>query len=225
MYRNTLKTAQLRASLEELSRAGSPVDLSVAEQPIESRKVIIEQVGGIYESFLQELENGRTACVIDIAVTNLTSRAIDVADVQLSTHWGDCLWQWLQPTEINFRDRNRPCSFLEYRFPGKCGLQLLYDGVINQVLLGRRRLPGTRSVEGWLLGIGGRMPAELRPGQWLDLSLTIVGADYVEYSAMIQVPAYRLKACSKTLKPAVSLREHAEKHQPRDQQPGDEYQQ
>ena len=55
---NNVSNARLKASLEELARFGCPVDLSVALTGVENEKVQIEQVGGIHESHIFELEDG-----------------------------------------------------------------------------------------------------------------------------------------------------------------------
>ena len=83
LMNKTALNARLKASLEELARLGSPVDLSVAVTEVENEKVEIEQVGGVFESHLFELQDGRVACIADIAVTNQTSRTIDLIDVEL----------------------------------------------------------------------------------------------------------------------------------------------
>src|ERR1019366_4095024 len=64
--------------------------------------------------------------------------------------------------------------------------------------------PAAVGAEGWLLGIGGRMPAELRHGQWLDLSLAIIGSDHTKSPTTIQLPAERLEARPKTVTPQTS---------------------
>jgi hypothetical protein len=200
MSKTALKTAELHVSLAELMRAGSPVDLSVATKPDNRERVGIEQVGGVHESAVFELPDGRVAVRADIAVTNQATRAIDVVDVELQTPWGDSLWDWLTPRRFSFRGRGkRKCSYQAYQFPGECGLQLPYETVINHVLLERRRLPGGRRLEGWILGIGGRMPAELYHGKWLDLSLTIIGSDHREYATTIQLWTERLEARAKAV--------------------------
>ena len=205
MSSTALKTSKLHASLAELMRAGSPVDLSVATKPDEREKVEIEQVGGIYDSAVFELADGRAAIRAAIAVTNHTKRAVDVIEIELQTPWGDSLWDWLTPIRVRFPGRDkREGSYQAYQFPGKCGLQLPCADVINHLLLERRRLPGSRRREGWLLGIGGRMPAELRHGQWLDLSLAIIGSDHTKYPTTIQLPAERLEARPKTVTPQTS---------------------
>jgi len=206
MSRTALKTAELHASLAELKRAGSPVDLSVAPKPDDRETVEIEQVGGIHDSAIFELPDGHVAVRADIAVTNQTTRAIDVIDIELRTPWVGSLWDWLKPQRIRFQGRAKPDSSFEvYQFPGKNGLQLPYEDVINHVLLGRRRLPGRCQVQGWLLGIGRRMPAELRHGQWLDLSLVLIGSDHREYPSTIRLWTERLDPRPKMVTPRTSL--------------------
>ena len=173
--------AKLRASLEESARFGSPVDLSVADPRNENEKVEIEQVG-IFESHLFELQDGRIAYIADIAVTNQTSRSIDVIDVELQTPWDNRLFQWLLPSQVKFKPcRKRDCSPLVYRFPGP-GPEFAYKEVINHHLLERKKLPANHRLEGLLLGIGGLMPDNLVHGEVVEVSLTIIGADHAEYT-------------------------------------------
>ena len=102
--------ARLRASLEESARFGSPVDLSVADTEVEDGKVQIEQVGWVHGSHLFELQDGRVACMVDIAVTNQTSRTIHVVDVELRATWEDSFFEWLLPVEIHTHAK-RDCSY------------------------------------------------------------------------------------------------------------------
>lgn len=131
--------ARLRASLEESARCGSPVDLSVADTEVEDGKVQIEQVGWVHGSHLFELQDGRVACMVDIAITNQTSRTIHVVDVELRTTWEDSFFEWLLPVEIHTHAK-RDCSYSVYRFPGP-GPEFACKEVINHHLLERRRLP------------------------------------------------------------------------------------
>jgi hypothetical protein len=192
--------ARLKASLEELARFGCPVDLSVAVTEVEDEKVELEQVGGITESCLFELEDGRVACMAYIAATNQTSRTIDLYEVELRTPWDNGLLEWLLPTQIKFQIRGKPkCTPLLYRFPGS-GLEFAYNEVINHYLVERKRLPGQRRLEGWFLAMGGRMPGELRHGQEVDLDLTIIAADHAEYSTTLRFWTERILAPRKIAK-------------------------
>jgi len=198
--------ARLKASLEEMAQLGSPVDLSVAVTEFENEKVEIEQVGGIVESHLFELEDRRVACIANIAVTNQTARPVDVVDVELRATWDDSLFQWLTPRPVKPQGgARRDSGYSVYQFPGKHGLQLGYDEVINHVLLERKRLPAKRRLEGWLLGIGGLMPPGPLHGQWLDIHLTIIGADHAEYARTIRLWTERLLARTKIVKPRTSI--------------------
>ncbi len=207
MSKTALKTAELHESLAALKRAGSPVDLSVAPKRDDRETVEIEQQGGEHDSALFGLADGNVAVRADIVVTNQTSRAIDVIDIELRTPWVGNRWDWLKPERIRLQGRAKreKYSFEVYQFPGKYGLQLPYEDVINHLLLGRRRLPGGCQVKGWLLGIGGGMPAELRHGQWLDLSLTLIGSDHREYATTIRLWTDRLDPRPKTVTPRTSL--------------------
>ncbi len=195
-----------RALVHELARLGSPVDLSVVNMEVEDEKVEIEQVGGILESRLVELEDGRVAYIAYITVTNLTSRTIDVVDVELHPGWEDRLFQWLTPLEVKSHGRaKRENSYFVYQLPGKHGLQLGYREVINHRLLESKKLPGKRLVEGWLVGIGGLMPAGLVHGRLQDVHLTIIGGDHAEYSTTIHLWTERLQVRAKIVKKRTSI--------------------
>lgn len=201
----TPSNLRLKESLEELARYGSPVDVSVAVTAVENEKLEIEQLGGIYLSHLFELEDGRIACMADIAVTNHTARTIDVINVELRALWDNIPFQWLQPRQFKFNNyTKRGRSHLGYRFPGH-GPEFEFHEVINHRLLESKKLAGKRRLEGWLLGIGGRMPAELVHGQWRDMYLTIIGYDHYEYSTTLHVWTERLLTRPKVVQPRTSI--------------------
>jgi hypothetical protein len=184
----TSSNARLKASLEELAQFGSPVDLSVAVIEVEDEKVEIDQVGGVYESHIFDLEDGHVACIADIAVTNQTGRTIDVVDFELRATWDNNLFELLTPHQVKLQGRaKRGSSCSVYKFPGKHGLELEYGEVINHHFLERKRLPAKRRLAGWLLGIGRRMPAGLRHGEMQDVHLKIIGADHTEYARTIHL--------------------------------------
>src|ERR1039457_5636576 len=157
LMNQTGSNARLKASLEELRQLGSPVDLLVVTE-VENEKVEIEQVGWVHGSRLFELQDGRVACMADIAVTNQTSRTIDLIEVELRTPWDDRLFEWLTPVQVQSQGRSKKRnSYRVYPFPGKNELQLQYSEVLNHRLFESKKLPGKRRFEGWLLGIGGVM--------------------------------------------------------------------
>src|SRR5664279_190926 len=98
----TGSNARLKASLEELRQLGSPVDLSVVTE-VENEKVEIEQVGGMLESHIFQLQNRRVAWMADIAVTNQISTTIDVIAVELRTPWDNRLLEWLTPLQVKLQ--------------------------------------------------------------------------------------------------------------------------
>lgn len=201
-----MKIAELHASLAELMRAGIPVDLSVASKADNREKVEIEQVGCIHDSAVFELPNGRVGVRADIAVTNHTAKDIDVIEVKLHGFSSDSPWNWLSPRRFSL-DRAKRHNYQAYQFPGECGLQLPYEDVLNHVFFGRHKLPRRHRLEGWLLGVGGRMPAALCHGQWLDFSLAIIGSDQ-EYATTIRLWTDRLDPRPKIVTPRTSLFEH-----------------
>jgi len=199
----TVSTSAIPQSLlRELAQLGSPVDLSVAVNEVENQKVEIEQSE---YSQIFELESGRVAYRIAIRVTNQLTRPIDLLGVELRTTWDDPMFQWLTPLRIKEQSRgNRGGSYLLYKFPGKSGDEFPYDSVINHYLMNSRRLPGKRLLDGWLLGIGGLMPAELHHRQRLEIPLTIIGSDHAEYSTILQLSTERLEVRTRIVKPATN---------------------
>jgi hypothetical protein len=208
----TASNARLKASLEELARLGSPVDLPVADMEVENKKVEIEQVGGMVESRIFQLQNRRVAFIADIAVTNQRSRSIDVIDVALQTPWDNRLFEWITPfqvevtpLQVKLQGRTKRENPFVYEFPGERALRFAYDEVINHHLLEARKLPGNHRLRGLLLGIGDFMPDNLVHGESLEMSLTIIGADHAEYSEPIRFWTERLHAPTKIVKTRTSI--------------------
>jgi hypothetical protein len=196
--------ARLKASLEELARFGSPVDSTVADLRIENEKVEVEQLGGPFESQILELPTGCVAYMVDIAVTNQTSRTIDLIEVELRTPWDDNFFQWLQPEPFKFQlHGKRGRSHSVYHF-AETELRFTSEQVINRNLVELRKVRKGRQ-EGLLLAIGGRMPAGLRHGQELDMPLTIIGSDHAEYSTTLRLWTERLLARPKVVKTRTSI--------------------
>ena len=204
--RKTEGSRDLRASLQELARLGSRVDLSVADSDHENEKLEITQLEGLLESSIFELADGRAGYRTYLRITNQTHRTIYTPEVELRTSWEGDFFHWLQPLRIPFRDgKKTDASYEIYRFPGPSGLELEYDDVLNHVLLEDRCITPERPLEGWLLASGWRMPAELRHGQLVDVTLAIIGSDHTEYTQNIRLWTERRetrpKSTEKTIKP------------------------
>jgi hypothetical protein len=176
----------MRASLEELERLGSPVDLAVADiagekQPLKSSQLEIEQVGD--QSHVFEFKNGAAGYMAYVRITNQTRNAVYPLRVELRDLLGESLADWLVPSIVPIRYRDTPdSSRLMYRFPQM--RELDYDEVLNHILLNRQKLIPKRPYEGWLVGTGEPRPSDLR-GQVHDLILTITASDHTEYSKTI----------------------------------------
>src|SRR2546425_10838414 len=202
----TTRNPNVHASLQELARLGSPVDLcagqpSMADTDRENEKLEIAQVGGIHDSSIFELPDGRAGCRIVLLITNQTSRAIHTPEVELRTSsWEDDFFQWLEPLSIQVRNSRKPdTSYQVYRFPGPSGLELQYDQVLNHILLEDQSVAPERPFKGFLLAVGGRMPAELRHGQFIDVTLAIIGSDHTEYTQSICLWTERLETRPKAM--------------------------
>jgi hypothetical protein len=175
-------STHLAASLREMDAVGIPVDLSVAEIDVE-----IEQVGGVHDTMVFDLRDGRAGYVIDTIITNQMSRPVRCRDIELRPPWVDSEFEWLRdPREMGGDPYN-------YRFPGKAALELPRDQVLNHVLLGGGILkPGGCPRQGLLLGIGSPIPENWRHGAWVDITLAIIAYDHNEYPETITLWVDRL---------------------------------
>src|SRR5205809_5351130 len=91
----------LADSLRELQELGCTVDISVAAAQFGSCHMEIQQSGGIHDSKVFELEDGRTGWMVDLEICNLTSRSIYIVQVDLRFPWetNDSI-EWLIPHTI-----------------------------------------------------------------------------------------------------------------------------
>jgi hypothetical protein len=187
----------LAHSLGELAKLGSPVDLSVAREEPLFCKVGIQQLGGIHESMIFELKDGRFGCMMDLELCNHTPRSIHHADMKLQLPWKsrDHSLEWLTPREIIAKNsRGATISrYQVYRFPGKNALELPAEDVINDAVVEKKMLPARRPVSGWLLAIGGLMPRHLFHGGWIDAVLVITASDHTELRKPIRLWTERLE--------------------------------
>jgi hypothetical protein len=160
--------------LREMAAMGVPLDRSVDGIDVE-----IEQVGGVTDSIVFDLDDGRCGWMIDLLITNQTSRSIWVRDVALRPRWPNPDFERLpDPKEVG----GEPYY---YRFPGKGAFEMPRELVINHVLLHRGILKPGRPVEGWLLGIGNPKPATLPLGAHIEVELAIIAYDHSEYKEKI----------------------------------------
>jgi len=161
-----------------------------------------------------ERQNGQMGYIVDLEIFNNATRTIDVVAVELRTPWKDSLFQWLAPTEIKSLPRaKKPFRYKTYQFPGETGQEFEPKLVLHQRLFEKKTLPGKRLQRGLLLGIGGRMPSDLRDGDCLEVPLVIAAADGAEYATTLDLYIERLPAQSKpkTDKVRKSIFAHAQK--------------
>jgi hypothetical protein len=187
----------LADSLREFAEMGSPVDLSVATEEFRYLKVEIQQSGGIHDSKVFELEDGRTGWMLDLEIYIHTWRPIYLVEVELKLPWktNDYLFEWLTPLKITAKNRGEKAisSYEIYRFPGKSGLELPAEDVINNRLFEKKMLPARRRICGWLLATGGPMPRNLLNGGWIEPRLVITASDHTEFRQPIQLWTERLE--------------------------------
>jgi hypothetical protein len=160
--------------LREMAAMGVPLDRSVAGIDVET-----EQVGGVTDSMVFDLDDGRCGWMIDLLITNQTSRSIRVRDVAPRPSWPNPDFECLPDS------KEVGGAPYYYRFPGKGAFELPREQVINHVLLHRGILKPGRPVEGWLLGIGNPKPATVLLGAPIEVELAIIAYDHSEYKERI----------------------------------------
>jgi hypothetical protein len=177
------KNSNLAASLNELARLGSLVDLSVVEC---SQQIEVDQIGGVHDSGVFELPGGMvTGCILDLVITNQTQKTIYCHDIDLCLPWKDSFFHWLEdPREVNGHNF--------YRLSHRHGVEFARERVLNHKLLGGGKLAPRCPVKGWLLGIGGPFPAALRHGDWIDATLRILESDHSKHSTSLVLWTERL---------------------------------
>jgi hypothetical protein len=205
--RKTQDSVRLGADLRELDAAGSTVDCSVARNPEENAEVEICQVGGVCESMVFELPNGRTGYILDLEITNQTSKTIYcLPETELRMQWEDALFDWLpDPKETgrtvsyfvrkNGRRERVDVASESYYFSGT--LDYPRDLVLNHILLKGCSLQPGCPLTGLLLATGGPMPHDLRHGQWLEPTLALTASNHREYTAQIRLWTERLEVDQK----------------------------
>lgn len=187
----------LADSLREFQELGCPVDISVAIEESRLSKLEILQSGCINDSKVFELEDGRTGWILDLDIYKHITRPIYVVDVGLTFPWqtDDPLFEWLTPHKITAKNRGDKAtsSYDIYRFPGKSGLDLPAEEVINKALVEQKILQPGPPLRGRLLATGGPMPRHLVHGGWIDVVLVITASDHTEFRNRIRLWTERLE--------------------------------
>jgi hypothetical protein len=203
--RKTQDSVKLGAALRELAAVGCIVDLSVAEVP-EENTVEIHQGGGVHESMVFELPDGRAGYILDLEVVNQSSKTIYCCETELRMPWEDALFDWLpDPKETGrtfsyFRRRRNgrrervDAASTSYCFSGGAQLEYPRDLVLNHIMVKGCALRPRCPLKGLLLASGGPMPYDLHHGQWLEPTLSITSSSHVAYTAKVDLWVDRLQA-------------------------------
>jgi hypothetical protein len=196
MQKMECRIMRLEDSLKELANLGSPVDLAVVSKEYASDQLEIEQFGNPEDNKIFELEDGRTGYMLSVDLTNQTSKPMYIEDVELQSPWDEKLFEWLPPKTATFKNRKKAkaSSYERYKFPGKNGLELPTEEVINHALTLGSRLFASRPVRGWLLATGGPMPDDLIQGAQINSTLIVTTSDHVEHRKQIVLWTERLQA-------------------------------
>ena len=105
----TLSRSRLAVSLRALADSGSPVDISVADTEHGCADVEIEQVGGVHETMVFDLDDGRAAYIMDLLITNQMPRPFRCRDIEPRMSWPDSEFEWLQEPRETERDPHNYC--------------------------------------------------------------------------------------------------------------------
>ena len=93
-----------------------------AEEQKKSVILEIEQMGGIHDNLIFEMESGGVGCVIDLAITNQTCTPIYCVNVELRTPWEDDFFEWLRRRKsMSNSERNVKAGTRRTAFPGDWG--------------------------------------------------------------------------------------------------------
>jgi hypothetical protein len=208
--RKTQDSVGLDARLRALAAAGSTVDCSVAGIPEENSEIEIYQDGGVHESMVFELPDGRAGYILDLKIINQTSKAIYcLPETELRMSWDDASFDWLpdpKESERTFtyirRKRNGSrerveAAYESYCFPGGAQLEYPHDLVLNHILLKGCALQPGCPLTGLLLATGGPLPYDLRHGQWLKPTLALTASNHRKYTAQLQLWTERLEVDQK----------------------------
>src|ERR1700730_17242712 len=91
---NLARAKKMRANGVEIQ---SPEEWMENSRPLDAHAdVEIEQVGGVHDSIVFELRSGLSGYVVDMVITNQTSRTIYCRDIELRLPWEDSLFYWMQ---------------------------------------------------------------------------------------------------------------------------------
>lgn len=215
--RKTEDKLSLGARLRALAAAGSTVDCSVALPPEEDPDVEIYLVGGVHESMVFELPDGRAGYILDLEIINQTSKAIYcLPETELRMPWEDASFSWLpDPKETgrttsyfvrkNGRRERINVASESYCFSGGAQLEYPRELVLNHILLKGCTLQPGCPLTGLLLATGRPMPRDVRHGQWLETTLALIASDHREYNAKIRLWTERLEVKQKRATKTPSL--------------------
>jgi hypothetical protein len=195
----TNQKAPSPALLRKMHELGSPIDLSVAE---EERGLEINQLSPVCDTNILDLDYGRSGCFFYVAIINQTSRPIYCVDLELRIGWPSFAFHWLPDP------RERQYSAHYYALPSTGAPEFPHGEVLNHVFLSeveRCVLTPRVPYEGWLLGVGGSLPCDLRHRECVEATLAIIASDDTEYTGKISFVAERHAVKPKFMKRERSL--------------------
>ena len=169
------------ALARRLINAGCPLE-SWRDLQSDSVGLIIDQVGDVLLSTVQDLPCGGTGYMLNLAITNDLPRSVCIYDFQIELPWEDSQFRWLDDPSESIP----PMNF--YSFPGVPPIEFDRDLVINH----RRRSKGTlgpcRCIEGLLLAVGTKpIPDRYRHGQLVEMSFSIINQREECFSSLVSL--------------------------------------
>ena len=145
--------------------------------------LLIEQVSGLTESLVFDLDDGGAAYILSAIITNHLPRPVRIQDFHLEPPWPDPHFRWLEDPPPGAPQRNLYC------FPGLAP-EFDRDVVINGCR-GKRikaRLQPGRFIEGLLLGMGPEpIPDRYEHGCLVDMKLSVFVQAETCFSSTVSV--------------------------------------
>jgi len=151
--------------------------------------LLIEQVSGLTESLVFDLDDGGAAYILSVIITNHLPRPVRIQDIHLEPPWPTPHFRWLEDPPPGAPQRNLYC------FPGLAP-EFDRDVVINGCR-GRRikaRLQPGRCIEGLLLGMGPEpIPDRYEHGCFVDMKLSVFVQAETCFSSTVSMWVKRMK--------------------------------
>ncbi len=172
---NRNRTPQEAAAARRLQDLGTPLEFDEDQ----CKFVFIRQCGSQDENSALELRCGAMNYIISLSITSGLPN-LGISYIDLTLPWSDPNFYWLDdPGETGGSAAN-------YKLPGT-NLWYSFNEVLNHRINLSRTLRRGSTIQGLLLGFGGRMPREFKHGMDVPARLTVVDQFDNEYPQEVEL--------------------------------------